>query len=85
MEDRTVEITATEQRIWRKEWKEDSLSDPWDNIKCTSIWIIGVPEGEEREKWPAWENIWRDNAENFHNMGKETVNQISKHRKSQEW
>ena len=31
---------------------EDSLRDPWDNIKYTNIHIIGVPEGEEREKRP---------------------------------
>ena len=22
----------------------------WDNFKCTNIWIIGVPEGEEEEQ-----------------------------------
>ena len=31
---------------------EDSLRDPWDNIKCIIIHIIGVPEGEEGEKGP---------------------------------
>ena len=34
------------------ERNEDSLRDLWGNIKCTSIRIIGVPEGEEREKGP---------------------------------
>ena len=29
---------------------EDSLSDLWDNIKCTNIRIIGVPEEEEKKK-----------------------------------
>ena len=29
---------------------EDSLGDLWDNIKCTSIHIIGVPKGKERER-----------------------------------
>ena len=29
---------------------EDSLRDLWDNIKCTSIQIIGVPVKEEKEK-----------------------------------
>ena len=28
---------------------EDSLRDLWDNIKC-NIHIIGVPEGEGRER-----------------------------------
>ena len=31
---------------------EDSLRDLWDNIKRTNIPVIGVPEGEEREKDP---------------------------------
>ena len=29
---------------------EDTLRDLWDNIKHNNIRIIGVPEGEEREK-----------------------------------
>ena len=29
---------------------EDSLRDVWDNIKCTNIRIIGVPEEEEKKK-----------------------------------
>ena len=36
---------------------EDSLRDLWDNIKHTNIHIIGIPEGEEREKGE--ENIFR--------------------------
>ena len=54
---------------------EDSLRDLWDNIKCTNIHIIGVPEGEEQEKGP--EKIFAEIvAENFPNIGKETVNQV---------
>ena len=29
---------------------ENSPRDLWDNIKGTNISIIGVPEGEERER-----------------------------------
>ena len=29
---------------------EDSLRDLWDNITCTTIRIIGVPEEEEKKK-----------------------------------
>ena len=29
---------------------ENSLRDLWDNVKSTNIYIIGVLEGEEREK-----------------------------------
>ena len=51
--DRMVEITVTEQnKEKRMKRNEDSLRDLWDNIKCTYIRIIGVPEGEEREKEP---------------------------------
>ena len=43
-------ITATEQNIEKRmKRNEDSLRDLWDNLKCTNIHIIGVPEGEERE------------------------------------
>ena len=54
---------------------EDSLRDLWDNIKCTKIHIIGVPEGEEREKGPKkiFEEII---VENFPNMGKEIATQV---------
>ena len=48
-----VEYTAIEQnKEKRMKRNEDSLTDIWDNIKCTNIRIIGVPEGEEREKGP---------------------------------
>ena len=50
LEDKTVEITTAgqnkEKRIKRI---EDSLRDLWDNIKCTNIRIIGVPEEEEKK------------------------------------
>ena len=53
MEDRMVEFTAVEQnKEKRMKRNEDSLTDLWDNIKCNNIRIIGVPEGEEREKGP---------------------------------
>ena len=56
---------------------ENSSRDLWDTIKCTNIHIIGVPEGEEREKGS--EKIFKEIiAENFHNMGKEIVNQVQK-------
>ena len=62
----------TEKRMKRN---EDSLRDLWDNIKHTNIRIIGVPEGEEREKGPekTFEEII---VENFPNMGKEIATQV---------
>ena len=54
---------------------EDSLRDLWENIKRNNIHIIGVPEGEEREKAP--EKIFEAIiVENFPNMGKEIATQV---------
>ena len=62
MEDRMVKITAAKQNIEKRmKRNEDSLRDLWDNIKCTNIHIIGVLEGEERERERTQENILRDN------------------------
>ena len=71
-----VEFTAVEQnKEKRMKRNEDSLTDLWDNIKCTNIRNIGVPEGEEREKGP--EKIFEEIiVENFPNMGKEIGTQI---------
>ena len=54
---------------------ENSLRDHWDNIKCNNIHIIGVPEGEGREKGPKkiFEEII---VKNFPNMGKEIATQV---------
>ena len=47
LEDRMVEIPATEQNIEKRmKRNEDSLRDLWDNIKHTNSCIIGIPEGE---------------------------------------
>ena len=71
-----VEFTvAEENKEKRMKRNEDSLRDLWDNIKCKNILIIGVPEGEEREKGP--EKIVEEIiVENFPNMGNEIVTQV---------
>ena len=47
MENRMVEFTAKEQNKEKgMKRNKDSLRDFWDNIKCTHIHIMGVPEGE---------------------------------------
>ena len=47
LEDRMVEITATEQNIDKRMKKNgDILKYLRDNIKCTNICIIGAPKGE---------------------------------------
>ena len=59
----------------RMKRNEDSLRDLCDNIKHNNIRIIGVPEGEEREKGP--EKIFEESiVENFPNMGKEIATQV---------
>ena len=54
---------------------KESLRALWDNIKCTSIRIIRVPEEEEKKK--GYEKIFEEIiVENFSNMEKEIVNQV---------
>ena len=56
-----MEITDAEQkREKRFKINEENLKELWDNIKCTNIHNIGVPEGKEREKGTE-KNIPRDN------------------------
>ena len=71
-----VEITSEEQnKVKRMKRTEDHLTDLWDNIKCTTIWIIGVPEEEEKKK--GYEKFFEEIiVENFPNMEKEIVNQV---------
>ena len=75
-EDKMMEITEREQnKEKRMKRNEDSIRELWDNINYTTICIIGVPEGEKREKW--YEKIIKAIiTENFLNMGKEIVNQV---------
>ena len=76
LEYRMVEFTTTEQnKEKRVKRNEDSLRDLRDNIKRTNIHIIGVPEGEERQKGP--EKIFEEIiVRNFPNMGKEIATQV---------
>lgn len=49
LEDRIPEIKSLNQNIKKKQVfkNKNSLRDLWDNIKCTNICIISVPEREE--------------------------------------
>ena len=71
-----MEITTVEKnKEKRKKRLEDSLRDLWDNIKCTNMRIIGVPEEEEKKK--GTEKIFEEIiVEKFPNTGKEIVNQV---------
>ena len=41
---------------------EERLRNLWDNLKCSNIRIIGVPEGEEEEQ-EIEKLIWKNNGE----------------------
>ena len=70
-----MEITATKPKEIRIQRNEDNLRDTWDNIKCTNVHMVGVPEGEERESWA--ENTFEVIiAENIPNLGKEAITQV---------
>ena len=71
-----MEITFQEQnKVKRMKRTEDSLRDLWNNIQCSNIQIIGVPEEEEKKK--GYEKIFEEiRVENFSNMEKEIVNQV---------
>ena len=76
VEDRLVEITDVKQKRERRlKRNEESLRELLDKVKCTNIRIIGVPEGEGREKGTG--KIFQEIiAENFPNIGKESLTQI---------
>ena len=61
-----------EKRIKRN---EDNLRDPWDNVKCPNIRIIGVPEEEDKKK--DHEKILQEIiVEIFPKMGKKIITQV---------
>ena len=75
LEDQVVEITATKPKKTRIQRNEDNLTDIWDNIKCTNVHMVWVPEGEERESLA--ENTFEVIiAENILNLGKEAITQV---------
>ena len=53
-----------------KKKNEERLRNLWDNLKCSNIQIIGVPEGEE-EKQDIGNLFQQIMKENFPNLAKE--------------
>ena len=73
-----VEINETERKKGEKKRikrNKDNLRDLWNNVKRPNIWIIGVPEEEEKKKGD--EKILEEIiVENFPKMGKEIAPQV---------
>ena len=76
VEDRMVEINEAERKKEKRiKRNEDNLRDLCDNVKCPSIWIIGVPEEEDEKK--GHEKILEEIiVEILPKMGKEIVIQV---------
>ena len=62
-----VKTSEEPNKVKRMKRTGDSLRDLWDNIKHTNIWIIEVPEEEEKKK--VYEKIFEEIiVENLPNM-----------------
>ena len=83
VEDWMVEINEAERKKEKRTKRnEDNLRDLQNNVKCPNIWIIGVPE--EEDKKTGLEKILEEIiVENFSKMGKEIVTQVQEPRESQ--
>ena len=65
-----INIQPEQNEDTRIQKYEERLRKLRDNFKCSYIWIIGVPEGEEEEQES--ENLFEQiMKENFHNLAKE--------------
>ena len=76
VEDRMIEINEAERKKEKRiKRNEDNLRDLQDNMKCSNIRIIGVPEEEDKKK--SHEKILKEiMVENFPKMEKEIVTQV---------
>ena len=63
-EERNLQLEQNEETRIQK--NEERLRNLWDNVKCSNIWIIGVPEREEEEQEieNLLENITKENFPN---------------------
>ena len=71
-----VELNESERKKEKQiKRNEDSLRDLQENIKCSNIQIIGVPEEEDKKKdhKKILEGII---VENFLKMGKDIITQV---------
>ena len=65
-----INIQWEQKEETRIQKSEESLTNLWDSLKCSNIWIIGVSEGEEQQQEieKLFEQIMK---ENFPNLVKE--------------
>ena len=69
-----VEINESERKKEKRiKRNEDNLRDLQDDIKCSNIQIIGVPEEEDKKK-DHEKILEKIIVENFPKMGKEILN-----------
>ena len=65
-----INIQLEQNEETRIQKSKERLWNFWDNLKCSNIWIIGVPEEEEQQQ--EFENIFEQiMKENFPNLVKE--------------
>ena len=83
VEDRMVETNEAERKKEKRiKRNEDNLRDLWDNVKCSNIRIIGIPEEEDKKK--DHEKILEEIVvENFLKMWKEMSPKSKKPKESQ--
>ena len=76
VEEKMVEINEAERKKEKRiKRNEDNLRDLWDNVKHSTIQVIGVPEKEDKKK--GHEKILKEIiADNFPKMGKEIATQV---------
>ena len=78
-----VEINEAERKKEKRiKRNEDNIRDLWDNVKCSNIRIVGVPEEEDKKKdhKKILEEII---VENFPKMKKEIITKSKQPRESQ--
>ena len=65
-----INIQLEQNEETRIPQNEERLRNLWDNLKCSNIWIIGVPGGVEQQQ--EIENLFEQiMKENFLNLSKE--------------
>ena len=65
-----INIQPKQNEETRIQKNEESVTNLWDNLKCSNIWIIGVPKGGEQQR--EIENLFEQiMKENFPNLVKE--------------